>query len=286
MRLARTAILIAALSCAAGASADERLYAVSVGLSADNGDGLGVIASGDVGITERTSASLSLGLARVDGVPQSVRSRFWQVGADHDFGPLGVFARWGQSGDPDDFDSDDGEFGLYASPGNWRFTGRYLRRDVDLVVRLINADPVIDRTVGTTADGYGFSARYTSEKRFRFSLGFKRFDFDRDLTLLNRIAVLDRLSPTTLSLSGSLLDASYTAGVEIPFDDSALTLSLARDRLAAEQRDVDSLSVGWLTPAGERSDLEVSLGVSKDDAPGGDSNVVYVSVLYLFYGLF
>lgn len=280
-----TATATLLLHTAGGALAEERLYALSLGLSVDNGDGVGVIVGGDLGITDRTSASLSMGLARADGDPESIRSRFWQLGADHDFGPVGAFARIGQSGDPDDFDSDDAEFGLYASPGNWRFAGRYLRRDVDLVVRSISTDPIVFRTVGTTADGYGLSARYTTDDRFRFSLGMKRYDFDRDLTLLNRIAVLRRLSPTTLTLSGSLLDASYTAGFEAPIGDSALSLTLARDRLAAEQRDVDSVTVGWLAPAGDRADLEVSFGVSRDDAPGGGDNVVYVSVLYLFYGL-
>lgn len=285
MRTATIGIVIALLAQAATASAQERLYALGVGISADDGDGLGISASGDIGFTDATSASLSLGVTRAGGDPEDIRSRFWQLGADHDFGPIGAFARIGQAGDPDDFDSDDAELGLYVSPGNWRFTGRYLRRDVDLVLRLINTDPVVTRTVETQADGLGLTAAYTADNRFRASIGLRRYDFDRDLTRLNQFEVLRRLSPTTLTLSGSLLDSSYTAGVEIPFGQQALSLSVARDRLAAEQRDVDSVSIGWLTPVGDRSDLDVSVGVSDDDAPGGDT-VAYVSVLYLFYGLF
>ncbi|MEM8547962.1 MAG: hypothetical protein AAGF46_07345 [Pseudomonadota bacterium] len=274
-----------ALACTA-TQADDSGYILGAGMTVDNGDGYGVTGLFDYIFNDATSVSLAVGAAEAAALPDDVTTRFWSVGFQHDFGGLGVDLRGGQSGDPSDFDSDDLDVGLFHQGEHWRLAAGWLRRDIDLTFRLTPTRMAREFSLPLKADGWRAAVSYRTESRWRWSVRARQFDYDRDPTLLGTGFVTQRLSPTTLTLTGTLLDSSYAASVEIPFKKSrALSLGVARDVLAGDLAEVETLTLGWLTPAGERGDLDMSLGISRADG-NADETTVFVGILYLFYGGF
>lgn len=264
------------------AHSEDAAYALGIGISADNANGRALLALADYSFNENSAISLLVASTRSDGFPENVNTRAWSLGASHNFGALGIEASAGQSGDPDDFDAAEWSFGVFHKSARWRVSLRYDERDIDLVLRRLLVDSISEFTVPLQANGLRASARYRSESGVSVYANARRYDYDRDLTRLNGLEILRRLSPTTLTLSGSLIDSNFATGIEIPIGERAIDVSYARDKLAGGLGEIDSLSVGFLTPVNQRSDFDVSLGVSRGDANTGST--VFISLLYLFYG--
>lgn len=276
-----TTLLLAGVS-----QAGERGYVLGMGVSADNGDGFSANVLGDYSFSDAFSVSADFATVSADALPDDITTRDWSLGMRYDFGPLGVDMRGGQSGDPDDFDADDLQVGVFHSGKHWQWSARYLQRDIDLTFRTgLNGEPV-EFSIPLQADGARVSLAYRTTSKWRWSATYRRFDYDRDLSPLSGRFITRRLSPTTLTLSSALVEDSADLAVEIPLSGSrAVSLQVSQDTLAGGLGDVDSASVGLLMPAGKRGDLEFALGASEArDGPSGSS--VFVSVLYLYYGGF
>ena len=284
MRLMKaTTLLVLCVS----AHAETRGYALGVGVSADNADGFTGNLLADVSFSDAASVSASLGTTRAAARPEDLRTREWSLGGRYDFGPLGIEVRGGQTGDPDDFDAEDRLIGIFHSGEHWRWYAHYLERDIDLVLRTALIRNTIEVSVPLEADGYRFGIGYTTDSKWRVSASYRQFDYDRDLSPLSGRFIVDRLTPTTLTLATSLLDDSTTLGIEMPLaKNRALSMNYAQDTLAGGLGSVDSLSVSFLTPVGERGDLDIALGASRGDDQFDDDTTVFLSVLYLFYGAF
>ncbi|MEL7311340.1 MAG: hypothetical protein AAFN07_07515 [Pseudomonadota bacterium] len=265
---------------------DDSGYAIGFGAAADNGNGTTFSVLGNYIVNDAVMLSASLATTRADGAPDSVQTRDWEVGGQYDFGPIGVEVYGGQSGDPDDFDSQDLSAGLYHFGDHWRWSVRYLERDIDLILRTPNLDRVDDISVPLAADGWRVGLGYKTEGGFRINASSRWYDYDRDLTLLGTRVIIQRLSPTSLTLATSLLDRSDSLRAEWKVgEQSAFNVSVTRDELAGDLGIADTLSVGFLTPAGATGDLDISVGVS-EGSDGLDGNTVFLSVFYLFYGGF
>lgn len=276
-----------AVTLAATANADDSAgYALGLGVSADNADGVAASALVELSLNERASFSAQVATTRASARPEDVRTRDWSLGARYDFGPVGIEVSGGQSGDPDDFDADDLSIGVFHSGDHWNLSGRYLQRDIDLTFRTLFAAEPIEAQIPLEATGYRLSARYRTDDGLSVGANYRRYDYDRDLSPLSGRFISQRLSPTTLTLSSSLLEASYGISAEFPLEQSrAVSVAFTHDELAGNLGKADSVSVGYLTPVGERSDLDISVGVSRGDT-GFEDDAVFVSALYLFYGVF
>ncbi len=254
-------------------------YVVGLSAAADTSDGLGASALLDVAFTDRFSATLSAGLTQASGFPEDVEMGHWRLGLRRDFGPLGVEASFGEWGDPDEFESDDWSTGLFADAGPWRFAVSYLRRDFDITFRAPNFPD--RRVVGTArADGVGLDLGYRFESDVDLYVATRRYDYNRDVSRLGQFEVLRRLTPTALTLTGSLLDATYSAGIDVPRDDQILSFNVSRSEGAVDGIVVDSVAIGWLLPLSLRSDLDLGLGISDEDG----EQEFFFSLLFLFYG--
>ncbi|MEL7298197.1 MAG: porin [Pseudomonadota bacterium] len=268
-------------------SEDNRGYALGVGISADNADGFTAIALADLSLSEAASVSASVGATRAAARPEDLRTREWSIGGRYDFGAVGIEARGGQSGDPDDFDAEDLMVGLFHQGEHWRVSLQYLERDIDLVLRTSRTQQSFEFNVPLQADGWRLSTSYRTESRWRWYGQYRQFDYDRDLSPLSNRFIVERLTPTTLTLATSLLDDSLSVGMEVPLGGSkALNVAFARDTLAGNLGSVDSASFGMLMPVGQRGDLDITIGISQGDDNFGDDSTFYLNVLYLFYGLF
>lgn len=270
---------------AAAAAADEQSYALGLGVSADNGDGFSATTIADFAFNERASVSASYASTTADALPEDITTRDWFVGARYDFGPLGVEASGGQSGDPDDFDSTDLTVGVFHAGEHWNLSARYLERDVDLVVRPFLRNDAIEVEVPLKAEGWRLAARYRSEDGLSVGASLREYDYDRDLSPLSGNVIVRRLSPTTLTLSSALTDRTVGIDAEFPIGGSrALGFGYTRDTLAGGLGEVDSVTANLLLPVGSRGDLDIGVGLSRGDDLFAD-DTVFVSVLYLFYGI-
>ncbi|MEO0615120.1 MAG: porin [Pseudomonadota bacterium] len=283
----RFSTLLAAALLVAPASADDAGYALGFGASADSGDGIGAVGLVDISFNDQASVFASYAVTNADAIPDDIETRDWSLGGRFDFGPIGFEASGGQSGDPDDFDSTDLMFGVFHTGESWTLSARYLERDIDLVVRPILRDDAIPVEVPLEAEGWRVAARYRTDNRVSLGASLRQYDYDRDLSPLGGAFIVQRLSPTTLTLASALTDSSITVDVEFPLRGSrAFGLSYARDELAGNLGDVDSFGANLLMPAGDRGDLDIGFGLSNSDGVVEDDTTFYVSVLYLFYGLF
>ncbi len=258
----------------------ETLILLGGGVAGDDEGGIAWSALADLAFTEQTSVSLSLASTRAEGVPEDIRTRSWDLALDHNFGPVGLELSAGQWGDPEHFDSDDGSLALYHRGDNWYFAASYLVRDIDLTFRALLPQIAIERKLQTTATGLGLRARYTSENGVSVTVRGRQYDYDADVTRLDQLELLRRRAPTAITLAGALLDSSLSAGIEWPVGERLLNVMVARDATATDETDINSLSVGMLSPVGRNFDLDVSLGYSR--AANGDS-AVFLSALLFYY---
>lgn len=265
---------------------DSASYVLGAGVSADNGDGRSIALLGEFAFNSRASLFASFATTDADATPEDVTTRDWSVGGRYDFGPVGFEFSGGQSGDPDDFDSEDQMLGLFHNGEHWRLSARYLRRDIDLIVRPFLRRDAVAVSVPLEADGWRVAARYRSDSRFSWGASYRRYDYDRNLSPLSGQFIVLRLSPTTLTLASALIDDAASVDVEFPLGNGrALGFNYARDTLAGGLGDVDSVGANLLLPVGQRGDLDIGVGVSRGDGLVGDDSTAFLSLTYLFYDL-
>ena len=159
------------------------------------------------------------------------------------------------------------------------FAGDYEYRDFRFALPATNFFP--RRIARFDASGVGLTTRFDVTENVSLGLYGMDYDYNVNLRLDSNRGLLDLLSFSRLSLINSLVD--YRAGV---------TMSLETGRqhwgfdLSSWKGEVDggttrSATVRLLTPMGESSDIEFSLGVDDSDLYG---NVTFLSVFLYFYG--
>lgn len=272
--------------CSAALSDDSSGYALGIGVAADDGNGTTASLIGNLLVNDELSVFASYATTRADGDPDNVQTRDWEIGGSYDFGPVGLDVYGGQSGDPDDFDAADLAYGIFHAGEHWNLSARYLTRDIDAVLRTPSLDRVDEVTVPLEATGWRVALSYRTKSKFRFSASSKWYDYDRDLTVLGNRFLVQRLSPTSLTLATSLLDRSDSVGFEWPLTGQrAIELRASRDELAGDLGRASTFSAGFITPVGQRGDLDISVGVSRGEA-GIEGDTIFLSLFYLFYGGF
>lgn len=278
-----TWLLLSSLLCTV-AAADDPGYALGVGVAADNGDGFTGTIIGNLIVNDELLLSANFASTQADAFPEDIQTRDWELSAHYDFGAIGIEAFGGQSGDPDDFDAQDLSAGFFHYGDHWSWSARYLTRDIDLILSTPNVDRLDDISVPLEATGWRASLGYRTESGFRVSANARRFDYDRNLEILGSRVIVQRLSPTSLTLATSLLDQSMSVTVEWPLKDlRAINLSVSRDELAGNLGSADTYSAGFLTPIGQRGDLDIAVGVSQG-TDGIEGDTIFLSIFYMFYG--
>ena len=273
------------LACAPVSALAIDGYAFAAGFAVDEEGGWSLSALADVGFTESNGVTISAGRSEADTVAAEIVTRAFNVAFRQRFGEFGLRVGAGVWGDPDRLDSRDLELGVDWDNGRWRIGLEAERRDIDLTLARIFVDPLIPPetiTASAEATGVGASIRYRAANRFSISLRGRRYDYDRNLNALQFLDFVRLVSPTTLTLAGSLRKHTGAVGIEWGRGESLFGLELSQDRLAVGEFDVGSLTGTWLFPVSARGDLELSAGYSKAD---GGEGAAYLGVLYFFYGL-
>ena len=277
-RLQSILLVALALPATAAAAGD---FVIGAGVETDSQDSIAFSLLGDVAVGESTWLSASVGYSGVDApVREEVDYLYVDVGIDHFFDPVGI--RFGVSywGDSDLLDSNDLRGSIYS-----RGEGRMLSFDAEhrqftFDIPALDAQPRAD--VEFDATGAGLSARFDVSDSVSFSASGMSYEYSREFNLGDDAArVVDLLTFSRLSVLSSLVDWRARAGLDFDFGLQSLQLSLSKWRGVVDKSSNVGATIGFLTPVGNRADLEISLGYDDSNLYG---DVTFLSVFIYLYG--
>ncbi len=255
-------------------------YILSAGVDTDSEDGLAATVAAELGLAEETWLSVALASNQTD-LPfgNSVDTLLADVGIDHWFDPLGIRAGVSYWGDNEILDSIDFRGSMYWRGDSFNIAANLERREFtfDIFRQIVNDG----RDFEFHANGLGLSARLELSEAVDVSFAAMDYDYSINLDSAANRPIADVLSISRLSLLSSLSDYQGRVGIDIEVGQKLWTLDYARSKGAVDGRTTDSITLRFLAPMGDSSDIEFSLGV--DQSEDFDS-VTLFSVFLYFYG--
>ncbi len=255
---------------------EDGTYSVSAGL--------------DHAFGEATWLRLTAGFADGATGPVSLSTYRAGLGFDHWFAPAGVAVDVEYWGDSDTIETLAYKGELYFRGARARFGLNAAFRDIAIKYEVpVLARNLVDASQSFSATGYGASYRYSwgaaslyaNAMAWNYDEAIGTVVTNVDLSrvpVLLRPAVQQRLasavnavrfqSASSLTLASSLLAQSASAGFDYRFGEKSLNIEFAHDRGEVDDLDINTLSAGWLFPAGSAADIEIRLGVSDADTFG------------------
>ncbi|MGB5336810.1 MAG: hypothetical protein WBN07_14410 [Woeseiaceae bacterium] len=268
------------LSLLGGHALASEGYVLGGGVETDTQDGLAVSLIGEVGLTEQTWLSAALARNTAESAfGQNLDTWFADLGIDHWWKPVGVRAGVAYWGDNDTLDSTDLRASLYWRGDKGSISADFERRDFSVLFP--GTDLLPAREGDFTADGFGIAARIDVSEAVSLGVSGIDYDYDVNLRLDSNRPLLQLLSFSRLSLINSLVDYRATATLGVNMDESSWQFDVATWKGEVDGNRSTSATVRLLTPVGDRTDLELALGVDDSELYG---NVTFFSVYLFFYG--
>jgi hypothetical protein len=255
-------------------------YVLGGGVESDSGDGLAAAVIVDIGFSEKTWISASAGINTAD-LPNgsSLNTQNSSIGIDHWFKPLGINLDVAYWGDDEILDSVDLRGSLYWRNDKLTISLDYERRDFDFNIPRTDLFP--GRSIGFDSTGVGLSARFKLTDALSVNLTGIDYDYSVNLALDSNRGIVQLLSVSRLSLINSLIDSRVGAGVSLDVGERNWSLDYRSWEGAVDGSETTSATLRFLTPLGQRSDIEFGLGVDNSDRFG---SVTFLSVFLFFYG--
>ena len=267
------------LLLAAPAMAVEN-YIVAAGVQADTADARALAGSVSVATSERTWWSLSGGFNTVEILRgQTLNTRYYDIGFDHHFDPLGLELEAAYWGDNDILDSIDARASVYWQNEKYRLSADFEYRDFEF--DLPTVDTFEGRDVRFHANGYGLTGNVQVTDSLSFSATGVRYDYSVPLRIDDNRDIINFLSISRLSLIASLIDYRVGADIGLNVGESHWSVDYYTWKGAVDGGKTDSTSLQFLTPLGKRFDIELSFGHDRTELYGSAN--VY-SVFFYFYG--
>jgi hypothetical protein len=255
-------------------------YIVSIGVEADSEDAMAGSLAGELGLAENTWLSGAVAKNSVD-LPRGLRvdTIYGDIGLDHWFDPVGVSATVAYWGDSDILDSLDYRAALYWRNDRVRFAGDFEYRDFSFDIFRDDLRPGQDARFH--ANGVGLTARFALNETVDLSLSAMDYDYNVNLRIDANRPILDFLSVSRLSLINSLIDYRARIGLGIDVGKQRWSLDLATWKGEVDGRKTLSGTLRLITPVGDRSDIDIGLGVDKSEGYG---SATVLSIYLYFYG--
>ncbi|MGI9204794.1 MAG: hypothetical protein ACR2Q3_12340 [Woeseiaceae bacterium] len=254
-------------------------YVIGIGADGDSADGRSLTAFGDFGVGEETWLSVTTSTAQTDGLVRRNETLLADVGVDHFFQPIGIRIGAAYWGNADILDSRDLRASIYVRGAPGSVSLDYQKRNFEFDLQ---TDFLRGRTAKFDANGIGASARLALGEKLNFRLGGMSYDYSRNLRLQPDIDVLSFLTASRLSTINSLIDSRINAGLEYSFGLRSLDVSVSQWQTAVDSSEVDSYSLGFLTPISDRVDME--LRIAFDDSETFGNTTSFSVYLYYFGG--
>jgi len=255
-------------------------YIIGTGVEADSGDAIAATFSAELGLTKNTWLSTAVARSKVD-LPRgrSIDTLYADIGIDHWFQPLGVRAGVAYWGDNEVLDSVDFRGSVYWRNDKVSVSGDFEYRDFTFDIFRGDLRPGQDAEFH--AHGAGLSARFELNESVDLSFSAIDFSYDVNLRLDANRPIRDFLSVSRLSLLNSLIDyrGRVTLGVDVGLRRWSLDYATWQGEVDGGK--TNSVTLRFLTPLGQKSDVEIGLGVDRSKDFG---SVTLLSVFFFFYG--
>jgi hypothetical protein len=254
-------------------------YVLGLGAESDTAGGRAASVFADLGVAEKTWLSGAAATTQTGG-DLGLDTIYVDAGIDHSFDPVGVRIGAAYWGDADILDSVDLRGSVYVSGDLGYLSADYERREFDFTFASI-LNPDVRRTTEFSADGFGMAGRIKATERTSFSFGGTSYRYSRDINLQPNIDILSALSTSRLSLMNSLIDYRAYVGADLRFGLSSIDLRFEKWQTAIDGGKIDSVGLGVLTPASDRSDLEFRFVYDRSENFG---RTISLSAYYYYFG--
>ena len=255
-------------------------FVIVGGLEGDSADGLAAALFGDVAVGEETWLFGGAARASVDlPVRDELETWYAEAGLDHFFKPAGVRLGLAYWGDNSVLDSLDARASLYFRGSRGSISFDYEFRSFEL--ELPDLDFFRRRQFDFDANGFGLGARLDLSDNVDVRFKGMNYDYSVNLRLDPNRDIVNLISVTRLSLINTLVDYRASIGLGFDFGLRRLEFEVAQWEGAVAGSRTNSYSVRFLTPIGERNDIEFGLGYDDSENYG---EVTVFSVFLYFYG--
>jgi hypothetical protein len=271
---------LALLFVAGLAQAASGDYLLGGGVETDTADGVRGVMIAGLGLGEETWLSTSASLGSVElGNGDESNTAYADIELDHHFGPVGIRIGAAYWGDPDNLDSVDLRGALYWQNASATIAGEYEYRDFNIVVPAFDTFP--GREFSFDADGLGLRINFRLGENVSLGLSGMKYDYSVDFQPDENRDAARLLSVSRLSPINDLIDNRASINIGLNQGLKRWGLNYSTWKSAIDQSRTRSVTINYLMPLSDRSDIEFGLGYDASDLYG---NVTFFSIFLYFYG--
>ena len=255
-------------------------FMIGAGAEGDGEGGLSIAAIGGLGLSEATWFSAGLGQSSVDlGNGRELETLYADLELDHHFDPLGIRLGLAYWGDSDVLESNDWRASVYWRNDTAMISLDYEYRDFDFTIPSL--DFLSARDVEFDADGIGASARFKFGDNVSLRVRGVKYDYSIPFRPVENVDAARLVNVSRLSLINSLVD--HRAGVALSIDRGLRNweIDVATWEGVFDRSRTRSVTLRFLTPMSQRSDIEFGVGYDDSDRYG---DVTFFSLYLYFYG--
>lgn len=255
-------------------------FMIGGGVESDTDEGISASLMGSVGLGNETwlSAGVAKSSVELDN-GRELDSLYADIELDHFFDPVGVRLGMAYWGDPDVLESNDWRASVYWRNDKVLLSADYEFRDFDLTIPGNDFFP--GREIPFDADGIGASARFRTSDNTSLRFRGIKYDYSVPFRPIENVDTARLFSVSRLSLINTIVD--HRASVSLGIDHGARhwEIDLRTWEGVIDQSRTNSITLRFLTPMTDRTDIEFSLGYDESELYG---DVVFFSLFMFFYG--
>ncbi|MEJ2129867.1 MAG: hypothetical protein P8X81_13645 [Woeseiaceae bacterium] len=268
------------LLLAAGPACAADGFMLGGGAESDSDGGLSAALIGGVGFSEKTWLSAGYAQSSVDLLSgRKLDTRYADIELDHHFDPIGIRVGAAYWGDKDVLESNDWRMAGYYRNDNTTVSFEYEYRDFDFIIP--STDFTTSRRVTFDADGFGLALRFRTSENISVRLRGMKYDYSVPFRPVENVDAARLLSVTRLSLVNSLVD--HRAGISLSIDQGLKNwdIDLSTWENILDRSRTRSLTVRYLFPMTDQTDLELGVGYDDSELYG---DATFFSLYLFFYG--
>lgn len=267
-------LLIAGNACAASNG-----FIIGGGVESDTEDGLSMSLIGGVGLGKNTWLSVGAAKSSVKlSSDREIEAVYGDIELDHYFDPIGVRVGAAYWGDSDVLESNDWRASVYWRNEAVTISANYEQRDFDFTIP--STDLLTTRELMFDADGIGASLRFKMGDKASLRLSGIKYDYSVPFRPVDNLDAARLVTVSRLSLINTLIDNRAKIALSIDQGNRNWELDLATWEGVIDRSRTKSVTLRFLTPMSDKTDIEFGLGYDDSELYG---DVTFFSVYLYFY---